>query len=287
MESGRVPPAVLLPELLTDLDEAQTRLSGAPDALRAPMARVCGLLSALAAINVVNAGDVREARRYWRTALRAVAQGGDRRAQAWVYATRARFALWETSPSPGITLEYADEAIRVAGGTACAGAAYGYGARAMALAVLGDHEGSAAAVRDDGEVMARLPEAEAVTRTPFGVWEQQLYAVQSRVYAYAGRSADAAKAQAAGVALVPPDCPVPLADFELTSAMALISAGDPSEGARHVVRTINALPPGYRHSAVVRQSAAHALGLVPVAAANVPAVAEARELLALPPAAGA
>ena len=51
---------------------------------------------------------------------------------------------------------------------------------------------------------------------------------------------------------------------------------------RHVVRTVEALPAAFRQSAVVRKGAASALGLVPAGAAGVPAVAEARELLALP-----
>jgi hypothetical protein len=73
-----------------------------------------------------------------------------------------------------------------------------------------------------------------------------------------------------------------LADFELYSAVTLIRAGDPSEGARHVVRTIQALPASFQQSAVIRQGAARALDLVPVAAARSPAVSQARELLSLP-----
>jgi hypothetical protein len=80
---------------------------------------------------------------------------------------------------------------------------------------------------------------------------------------------------------------LPYADLELRGAMCLVAGGDPSEGARHVVRTVEALPVGFRHSALVRRSAAGALALVPVGAADVPAVAEARELLSLPPGAGA
>jgi hypothetical protein len=103
------------------------------------------------------------------------------------------------------------------------------------------------------------------------------------VYAYAGRDGDATRAQAAGLALVPPGSPIPVADFQLDTAIGLIRAGDPSEGASHVVRTVQALPAGYRQSALIRQNAARALELVPAGTAAIPAVAEARELLALPP----
>jgi transcriptional regulator with XRE-family HTH domain len=280
--NGRVAPAVLLPELLADLEEAQLRLGGAPDALRPPMARVCGYLSAITANNLVNAGDAQGARRYWRTALRLVGQGGDPRSQAMLYATRARFALAEAGSSPAAALAYADEAIGAAGGVACGGAAQGHAARALALAYLGDHGESATAVQDLGDLSARLPQSEMASRVPFAYCEQSLYFTQSRVYAYAGREADAARAQDAGLALVPRDAPLPLADFSLNAAVGLIRSGDPSEGARHVARTVEGLPVGYRQSTLIRQNAARALDLVPAGAAGLPAVAEAREVLALP-----
>jgi hypothetical protein len=282
LECGRVPPAAVLPGLLADLDEAWCRLGGAPDALRLPMARACGQLSSFAATEFLSVGDSRSARRYWRTALRAIDQSGDRRARAMLHGKRAIFGLFGTASSPAASLAHADEAIGIAGGSACPGLAEGHAARALALSVLGDHRGSVEAARDLGDVFARLPGTTAGSVTSLGWSEQKLCFIQGRVYARAGRSADAMRVNAAGLALVPGDTPVPLADFALSTAAALIRSGDPAEGARHVVRTIEALPAGYRQSAVVRQSAASALGLVPAGAAGVPAVTEARELLALP-----
>jgi hypothetical protein len=286
MQSGLVAPGLLLPELLTDLDEAQVRLGAAQDGLRAPMARVCGYLGAFTAINLVNAGDAQGARRYWRTALRAIDQSGDRPSRALLYATRARFALAEPASSPALTLGYADEAIGIAGSVPCAGLASGHASRARALAILGDQRGSVAAVQGQSEVSDRLTR-EAAAPTPFYAVEQALHGTQSRVYAYAGRAADATRAQAAGLALVPPGSPIPVADFQLDTAIGLIRAGDPSEGASHVVTTNQTLPAGYRQSSLIRQNAARALELVPAGAAGMPAVAEARELLALPSGRGA
>jgi hypothetical protein len=82
---------------------------------------------------------------------------------------------------------------------------------------------------------------------------------------------------------VSPGAPIPRADIELDTAVGLIRSGDPSQGARHVVATVEALPDGYRHSALIRQNAARVLELVPASAARTPAVSDARELLALPP----
>jgi hypothetical protein len=142
-----------------------------------------------------------------------------------------------------------------------------------------------AAVRDLTDVSGRLSLADTA-REPFGYGERSLYFCQSRVYAYAGRAADAGRAQAAALALVPPGTPIVLADVELNTALSLVLWGDPSEGARHVARTVEAMPGAYRDSALIRQNAAQVLALVPAGAAGLPAVAEARELLALPSGAG-
>jgi len=73
------------------------------------------------------------------------------------------------------------------------------------------------------------------------------------------------------------------AQVQLHRAMCVIAAGDPSEGARHTVRTLKALPRHVRSNALVCRTAALALGAVPEGARALPAVAEAHELLALPP----
>jgi hypothetical protein len=271
-------PAALLPELLTDLGEAQRRFKGAPERFRSPMARVCGALSYFTAINFLNSGDERSAARYWRVALRFVDHCGDRRAQSALYGLRAVF-----EESPSVSLALADDAVRIAGGVPCEGAAWGYQARAAALASLGDHRESVRALGDLTDTFARLPGSESdddYAGSAYG--ERALRYTECGVLAYAGRPADAAASQDAGRALVPDGYWLPYADLELRGAMCLVADGDPSEGARHVVRTVEALPAEFRRSAVVRRGAVGVLGLVPAGAAGMPAVAEVRELLALP-----
>jgi transcriptional regulator with XRE-family HTH domain len=283
---GSTPPAAVLRELLTDLDEAHARLRGAPGAFRAPMARVCGYLSALAAIKFMGSGNEGEARRYWRTALRTIDHADDRTARASLYGYRAVFALDDGSP-PETALLFANDAIGIAGGIPSAGAARGYVARATALALLGGHQESTRTLGDLADTFAGMSGTTASSRGTWGYSEQELNFTHSRVYSYAGRSADATRSWEAGRALVPPDTPLAVATFELGRATSLILDADPSEGARHVVRTVSKLPPGYRQAVIVRWKAVRALNAVPDTAANVPAVVEARELLALPPGAGA
>ena len=73
------------------------------------------------------------------------------------------------------------------------------------------------------------------------------------------------------------------AQVQLHRALCVVAAGDPSEGARHTIHKLETLPPHCRDNAVIRRTAALVLGVVPERARTLPSVAEARELLALPP----
>jgi hypothetical protein len=271
---------------MTDLDEAQARLRDCPDALRAPMARVCGYLSALAAMNFFNAGDQSSASRYWRTALRAIGASADRSAESELLAHRACFMFLETPSLPSAALTLADKAISLNGAGACAGTATGYAARAQALALAGDHRESERTLRDLADAYARIPAVPGSSRGAWGCSEQSLRFIEGFVHAQAGRIRDAGKALDSGRSLIPDGQWIAVTSFEVTRALSQIRAGDPAEGARHVVRTVEALPNGWRASGAMRR-ARQALDAVPAGAASLPAVAEARELLALPPGAGA
>jgi tetratricopeptide (TPR) repeat protein len=268
---------------MADLAEVQARLVRAPDALRPRMAHVCGQLSALMAIVLFDNGDPEGARRYWRTAVRAADESGDATLRSHVRARRAVYALYEP-PSALPAFELAGEAIGVAQGVPCAGVADAYGIRAQALALLGRHDEARSALADLGEVFARLPESTVADCTSEWGWsEQRLRHVQSWVHSHAGRLDEAVAAQDAALALYPASAYGGPAQVQLHRAMCIVAAGDPSEGARHTVRTLKALPRHIRSNALVCRTAVLALGAVPERARTLPAVAEARELLALPP----
>lgn len=129
---------------------------------------------------------------------------------------RASFILFERESSPSAALALADGAIGVAGEAACTGAVHARRTRAMALALLGDHDASVSIV-PDGQLIAAT-------------------------------------------------------SFAVNRAVSLIRGGDPSGGARHVIRAVRVLPADYRQSATTRR-AAQALDAAPVSAAGAPAVA--------------
>jgi transcriptional regulator with XRE-family HTH domain len=277
-----LPPAHYLPDLLADLGEVQDRLAISPDGLRPRLVRLCGQLSALTAISLLDVGDARSAARYWRTALRAVDQVDDRSLRALVRGRRAVFALYGHRAA-GSVLALADDAINVADGAPCAGVAEGYGARAQALAQLGQHGEARDALHDLSDVFVRLPDPVRADRVSTWGWaEQRLRHVESWVHSYAGRLGDATTAHDAALALYPPTVVLQAAQVELHRATCLIVSGDPSEGARHTIRTLEALPTEHRRNALLHRTATLALDRVPDSALHLPPVAEARGRLALP-----
>jgi transcriptional regulator with XRE-family HTH domain len=281
-EVGYLPYTQVFPALMADLAEVQTRLVHVSDALRPRMAHVCGQLSALTAMALFQQGDPNSARRYWRTAVRAADQSGDPALQSLVRGRRAVYALYEEQPASS-ALELAGEAIGVAKGVPCGGVAEGMGARAQALALLGRHDEARSALGALDKVFARLPEATIADRwSQWGWSEQRLHHTQSWVHSHAGGLDEAAAAQDAALALYPASAYRGPAQVQLHRALCVVAAGDPSEGARHTVRTLQGLPQGLHENALIRRTAVLVLGAVPERARTLPAVAEARELLALP-----
>jgi transcriptional regulator with XRE-family HTH domain len=280
---GLLPHEKVLPELLVDLDEMRARLSISSDSVRTDLAHAISQLSALVAITLLNLDEPLASRRYWRTAIHAADQTHDQPLRALIRGRRAVFALYDQR-SASMALTLADEAITAATGTSCAGAASGYAARAQALALLGQHGEARNALHSLTRTFAKLSEATVTDRASQWGWsEQRLRHVESHVYSHAGDIKNATKAQDQARLLYPSQLYQGPTQIELHRAICLINSGDPSEGARHVVRTLTALPAPVRRDAIVRRTAALALDGIPDAAIRLPAVAEARALLALPP----
>jgi transcriptional regulator with XRE-family HTH domain len=280
-EVGHLPPRQVLPGLLADLREAGARLAGArDDGTRRRMARVCAQLAALTAITLCDLGDP-DAGRYWRTAVRAADQARDLALQSLLRGRRAVFALYGRHPSSALGM--AEEALAV-GGPPGAGVVSAHAAQAQALARLGRHGEARDALADLEDSFTLLPVA--VTADRRGQWgwaEARLRHVQSEVHSRAGRLDDACAAQDAALVLYPDHSAQGAVQVELHRAMCLITAGDPAEGARHAVRALRGFHAGLlTPGGLVHQTAVSALSVVPPGAWRLPAVQEARQMLALP-----
>lgn len=277
---GRLPAVEVLPRLLTDLDEVCVRMESSRDDLRTRLVRVCGQLSALAAISFVNFGNPMEGSRYWRTSQRAAELLGDCQFQALVRGRRAVFALYAPAQYRTI-LKLADDAIAI-GRLPAAGAASAHAARAQLFAQQGDCADARSALADLEAVFTRLPvQVLSDRQSQWGWSEQRLRHVQSYVHSYTGSVAEATDAQEAALALYPSSSYQGSAQVHLHRAACMIITGDPSEGVRHMIRTIEGLPANVSRDGLLRRSAALVLEALPDRAAKLPVVAQARELLAV------
>ena len=282
-EVGALPASQLLPELLTDFTDLGTMISRANEPVRMQLVHVAAQMAALTAIALVGIGDLRTARRWWRTAARAADESGDREIAALVQGSQAVFALYGDR-SPLVALDLADEAIAIGDGRPCSGVASGYAARAQALAQLGRHQEAVAALQDLEEIFERLPDhARDDQGSQWGWAPQQLLHVASYVYTFAGDVQRAGRAQDQALALYRRPVSVGRAQVELHRAGALLAAGDVDEGAQHAVKVWERLPAGYREDRLVRRIAATSLALAPAGSTSRPALRDAYETLAITP----
>lgn len=113
-EAGFVPPQQVLPEMLADLAELDLLISRATSAARPRLVNAAAHLSMFTAISMLGLGDVRSARRWWRTAIRAADESGDPDFGALARGRHGVLALVDGGNEPFV-LHTADQAIALAG----------------------------------------------------------------------------------------------------------------------------------------------------------------------------
>lgn len=280
-EVGRLPAGQLLPEMVSDFSEIQSRIDQSAGTVKRRLLHVAGQLAALTAIALISAGEARSARRWWRTAARAAEDSGDRRLASLVRGRQAVFSLYSTRLMLSV-IDIADVAIETGGDEACAGVVSGHAARAQALARLGRHDEATEATRHLGDMYERLPEAtRRDLRSQWGWSEQRLRHVESFVYSEAGDVERARPCQDAAIALYPPGSYQGRTQVELHRASCLIRAGDVRGGAEHTAQTLQRLTADHRTDDLVLRTAQATLSIIPPEDAQTPAVRDARELLAI------
>jgi len=274
----QVPAERFLPQLLLDLDEFQGRIESAGNDLKPRLARVCALLSGVAAISLQGAGYWPEADRYWRMAHRAAAYSGDSVLNSLISGRRAVLGMYSPGRPRSSTLSLADDALAMGADNPSAGTASGWAARAQVLALHGDRSGARDALSRLETEFELLPEATRTdTTTPWGWSEHRLFHVQSFMHSYTGDPREAGKAQDTVLSLYSPSSRG-AAQVRFHQAACMIVSGDPSQGARHIVEVFESIPPGFRNGDL-KSAAAFALEKLPDHAERIPAVRQVRELM--------
>jgi len=271
-----VPPADLLPELSADLLVLQ-RLMGARDGKAVELARCAGQLGVIQAKTLAGLGHRRAAKRWWQTARSAADLSGDPRTRAWVRGWSAVNGLYEHRPLQQV-LDLADEALAITA-KPCAGAAGALAARAQALSLRGDVEGSRAALVRLAELTEAMPsDLLADDQSLFGWPEVRLRHTESYAFSHLGASTEAYDAQQRSLDLYPPELAREMAMVQLHRARCLVVDGDVGEGIGFALYILIELPERFQNQSLY-EIAGHVADAVPAEERHRPALADLRILI--------
>ena len=276
------PPLRLLCDTLLDLSDVRRMC-----AERQPVesaGRLCGLagrLAALAGIILINLGDPRLARSFFRTARIAVDETGDRRLRAWVTAREALVPLYYGDPGEALAL--ANSAADLAGRNPCVAGVMASAVAARAMARMAEH-GSRRALDRAMEMLDRahdalddLPASDRAD-TAFGYTQRQLFFHEGDTLLALGDGQRAARAFARALRRYQPGEFLDRSLIVLGQARCLLEVGQPEQALRLSQNAMLGLDREHRPEIVLR--GARLLGcLVAARHAGLPAVREYREAL--------
>lgn len=246
--------------------------------------RLCALagrFAGLAGIIMIDLGDQRLARSFFRTARTAVDETGDRKLRAWVAAREALVPLYYGDPGEALTL--AGAAVDLAGRNPCVAGvmAPAVAARAVArMAGRGRRDALDQAIRmfdraHDG--LDALPESDRAD-TAFGYTQRQLLFYEGDALVTLGDCQRAERALTRALRLYPQGEFLDRALINLGLARCLLEAGEPEQALGLSRDVLAGLPREHRPPLLVRT--ARQLGRSAAARhAGLPAVREYKEAL--------
>lgn len=279
-----VPPLWLLLEVVLDFSEVRRHCGRRqPIELQERLCRVAAQLAGLAGIIMIDLGDHRLSRSFFRTARSAADETGDRALRSWVVAREAAVPFYYGDPTKAI--ELARKSQHLAGMTPCAAAAFAPALEARAharLARLGNvdasNEAEKALFRAES-AFARLPSGEQGD-TAFGYTERQLRFHQGNTLTSLGASRRALETQEEALELYPSAVFLDRTLIRFDQATCYLQANDIEEGLRLGRQILLETPPGHRTDIVLRR--ARELGeVVPSSYTRLSAVRDFHEVLAL------
>jgi tetratricopeptide (TPR) repeat protein len=245
------------------------------------LCRLAGRLAALAGIIMINLGDPRLARSFFRTARTAVDETGDRRLRAWVTAREALVPLYYGEPDEAFRL--AGAAVDLAGRQPCVAGAMALAVSARAAARMAgrgrrDALDQATRMLDRAhDSLADLPEHDRAD-TAFGYTERQLFFYEGDTLVMLGDFQRAGRAFTQALRRYPAREFLDRTLISLGQARSLLESGEPERALGLSRDALLRRPREERPPIVVR--AAQQLGRAAAARhAGLPAVREYREAL--------
>jgi len=255
-----VPPLRLLCDVLLDFGDVR-RMSERRQSLEFSerLCRLAGRLAGLIGMIMINAGDQRLARSFFRTARTAADETGDRHLRAWVAVREALVPLYYGDPAEASALARASAGL--AGRNPCVAGVMAPVLEARALAW-------AAARREDagsGPALHKVrtllgPAHEALTRLPatergdtaFGYTQRQLLFHEGDTLVMLGDHLGAETAFTGSLDLYPPDEILDRSLISFGLARCRLEADEPEEALRLGLDTLLAVPREYRSEIMMR-----------------------------------
>lgn len=250
------------------------------------LSRSAALLAAVMAMSLVNLGEFKQSRLWWRAARQTADASRDPAVRTWVRGHDAMHALYDHRPLRA-ALARAGEALAIGGATAYSGCGEALGAQAQTLALLGRAEEARTAVDQLADLFERLPND--VTKdhgTIYGYPQTRMWHSTSYVHTHLGNTAAARAAQDNALTLYPIGRVRARAQVQLHTARCLVLDGHLDDGVHHASAVIDAVPLQHR-TAMVLGMGHKVYDAVPTSERTRPTVAGLREMLALPAGTGA
>ncbi len=277
-----VPPLRLLCDVLLDLGDIR-RMCAERQPLESAerLCRLAGQLACLTGMAMINLGDQRLARSFFRTARTAADETGDRRLRAWVAAREALVPLYYGDPREAAALARAGTDL--AGRKPCVAGVMAPVIEARALARLAGRGRREALDRVRGaldrahDALGELTAADSAS-TAFGYTERQLFFHEGDALVTLGDYQGATRAFAHALRLYSPTEFLDRALVMFGEARCLAEADEPEQALRLGRDTLVSLPSQHRTEIVAH--AARGLGeSVAVRHAGLPALGDYREAL--------
>jgi hypothetical protein len=261
-----VPPLRLLCDVLLDLSDIRRVCEHRqPLELSERLCRLSGQLAGLAGMIMIDLGDPRLARSFFRTARMAADETGDRHLRAWVTVRQAMVPLYYGDPGEACALARAGRDL--AGRNPCVAAAMGPVLEARAAARLtarsrpdarrGALRRVSALLGQAHEILSRLPAAERGDAA-FGYTERQLLFHEGDTLITLGSHRGAEHALAAALGLYSPAEILDRSLVMLGLARCRLEAQEPEEALRLSREAVLGVPREHRSGIMVQ--AARALG---------------------------
>src|SRR5262245_4280148 len=257
-----VPPLRLLCDVLLDFGDVR-RMSERRQPLEFSerLCRLAGRLAGLIGMIMINAGDQRLARSFFRTARTAADETGDRHLRAWVAVREALVPLYYGDPAEAGALARAGAGL--AGRNPCVAGVMAPVLEARALAWTAarrEDAGTGPALRRAKALLAPAHEAlgglPATERgdTAFGYTERQLLFHEGDTLIMLGDHRGAEMAFVGSLDLYAPDEILDRSLISLGLARCRLEADEPEEALRLSLDTLRAVPRGHRSEIMMRSA---------------------------------